>query len=187
MDGMRNGSGDAVELLTSQHREVESTWQQAQAAHGGGDHDTAQALVEQLIEMLSRHDAVETQLLYPTLRGIDERGDRLADHSLEEHQQVRELLKEADGKDHREVWDTLQRALTAVEAHVAEEEGQMFPLLRRVGAEDLRELGEAMASAWKVAPTHPHPSTPSSGVGATLVGPLAGVVDRIRDVLKRAG
>src|SRR5688500_331563 len=106
---------DAIWLLTTQHRQVEQLWAAARHAHEQGNHDRAQALVEQLIEMLSRHDAIETQLLYPTLRGIGDEGDRMADHSLEEHQKVRELLKAADGRDHREVWTTLQECLAAVQ------------------------------------------------------------------------
>jgi Hemerythrin HHE cation binding domain len=184
-DEKRSGIG-AIELLSGHHREVERLWTEARAAHTGGRHEQAQPLVEQVIELLSRHDAIETQLLYPTLRGLGERGDALADHSLEEHQQVRELLKEADRRDHREVWSTLERALTSVQAHVAEEERSIFPALRGVGDDALIDLGDAMQKAWKTAPTHPHPSTPDSGVGATVVGSMAAVVDRMRDLLKRA-
>jgi hemerythrin superfamily protein len=176
---------DAIELLTAQHRDVEQLWSQAQAAHGNGDHQLAQDLANRIIGMLSQHDAIETMELYPALRKAGEQGDAMADHALEDHQEVRELLAAADGKDVSDdtVWSSLTQALTSVEAHVKEEEGQMFPALRTLGQERLTELGDLMQKAMKMAPTHPHPSTPSSGIGATVVGAVAGAVDRARDAI----
>ncbi|MDQ4110090.1 MAG: hemerythrin domain-containing protein, partial [Actinomycetota bacterium] len=104
------------------------------------------SLVEQLVEMLSRHDAVETQLLYPARRGVDERGDGLADHSLEEHQRVRELLKSVDRADPAdpEVFARFQECLDAVQHHVEEEESSVLPGMRQnLSEERLAELGRA--------------------------------------------
>lgn len=171
---------DAVELLTSQHREVERLWAEAQASRSS-------EAAERVIRLLSQHDAIETQYLYPALRGVDEAGDRLADRSLEDHQRIRELLKEAD----RDLgspasWDSLAAAVAEVERHVQEEEAVMFPKLRTVGDDDLAELGSAMVSTMSMAPTHPHPTQPNNPVGAAVMGGVAGVVDRIRDAMKKA-
>jgi hemerythrin superfamily protein len=176
---------DAIELLTTQHRDVEQLWSQAQAARGNGDHQLAQDLANRIIGMLSQHDAIETMELYPALRKAGDQGEQMADHALEEHQKVRELLAAADGKDigDEAVWQSLSQALTDVQHHVQEEEGQMFPVLRTLGQERLTELGESMEKAMKMAPTHPHPSTPNSGIGATVVGAVAGAVDRARDAI----
>jgi hemerythrin superfamily protein len=176
---------DAIELLTAQHRDVEQLWSQAQRARADGDAALAQDLATRIITMLSQHDAIETMQLYPALRKAGEHGDRMADHALEEHQAVRELLAAADGKDVMDaaVWRSLTEALTDVQHHVEEEEGELFPALRTLGQERLTELGDAMELAMKMAPTHPHPSTPSSGIGATVVGAVAGAVDRARDAV----
>jgi hemerythrin superfamily protein len=177
---------DAVELLTTQHRDVEQLWSQAQVARRDGDHDLAQDLSQRIIGMLSRHDAIETMLLYPALRKAGAGGDGMADHALEDHQQIRELLAAADGKDvdDEAAWGSLASALTAVTAHVKVEEGQLFPALRTLGQEKVTELGDSMEKAMKMAPTHPHPTTPNSGLGATVVGAVAGAVDRARDAIK---
>lgn len=185
--GTTGARADAVELLTSHHRDVEQLWSHAQQAHAAGDHDLAAEVGQRVITLLSQHDAIETQFLYPALRNTGERGDDVGDHSLEEHQKVRELLKAADERLHEPgAWSSLTEAMTNVFEHVGEEESQIFPLLRAVGQEELYELGDTMQSAMKVAPTHPHPTTPNNPLAATVVGGAAGIVDRVRDALKKA-
>jgi hemerythrin superfamily protein len=186
-DGTTGARADAVELLTSHHRDVEQLWTRAQEAHGAGDQGLATDLGQRVITMLSQHDAIETQLLYPALRETGDRGDQLADHSLEEHQTVRELLKAADGDlGNTTGWASLTEAMTNVIEHVGEEESQIFPLLRTAGQDELYDLGDMMEKAMKVAPTHPHPTTPNNPLGATIMGGAAGVIDRVRDALKKA-
>lgn len=185
-DETTGARADAVELLTSHHRDVEQLWTRAQETHAAGDQSTASDLGQRIITLLSQHDAIETQLLYPALRDTGERGDTLAEHSLEEHQKVRELLKAADGDlDDTKGWSNLAEALSHVIEHVGEEESQVFPLLRTAGQEELYELGDTMEKAMNVAPTHPHPSTPNNPLGATIMGGAAGVLDRVRDALKK--
>lgn len=182
-------SGDAIELLTGQHREVEQIWTQLQAAHASGS-DVQHQLAEEIIALLSQHDAIETQFLYPELRSAGGgRGQQLSDHSLEEHQQVRELLSAVDGKDvsDESVYSTLARCVASVTEHVSEEEQQIFPLLRQSSSpERLKDLGQEMTAALKMAPTHPHPTTPNSKVGATVAGAVTGVMDKARDAIRDA-
>ncbi len=177
---------DAIELLTSHHREVEQLWSRIQAAHERGaevQQDEAQAL----IRLLSQHDAIETQLLYPELRKLGDQGREKSDHSLQEHQKVRDLLKEVDKGDVRDeaTFRTLAECMQEVQHHVQEEESQIFPMLRDgCSPERLMDLGEKMATAMKTAPTHPHPMTPDSKAGATIAGAVSGVVDRAKDALR---
>ncbi|MFP5318748.1 MAG: hemerythrin domain-containing protein [Acidimicrobiia bacterium] len=190
MQGKPGASGDAIGLLTGQHREMEQIWTQLQAAHASGS-DVQNELAQQIITLLSQHDAIETQFLYPELRGLgDAQGEQLADHSLDEHQQVRELLSSVDGEDVRDesVYSTLSRCIADVMAHVAEEEQQIFPLLVGISTpERLNELGQEMTAALKMAPTHPHPTTPNNKAGATVAGAVTGLVDKARDALRDAG
>jgi hemerythrin superfamily protein len=184
-DEMTAASVDAIELLVSQHREVDTLWTQVQMLHREGSEAQATP-AQEIVTKLSGHDAIETQFLYPELRKLDDAGSELADHSLEEHQRIRELLREVDGRDPRDesVYVTLSQAISGVMAHVQEEETQIFPLLRqRLDEGRLTELGEKMRSAMKLAPTHPHPSTPNNKLGATVAGAVAGVVDRARDAV----
>jgi hypothetical protein len=69
---------------------------------------------------------------------------------------------------------------------VAEEEGKVFPALRSNAKEDeLMELGEKIAHAKTMAPTHPHPNAPSTPPGNIVAGPLAAVADKVRDFLRQ--
>jgi hemerythrin superfamily protein len=176
---------DATQFLISQHREVDQLWSELRDARLGGGAG-AQDLAQKIVTALSQHDALETQLLYPELRGLGDEGEQLAKHSLDEHKQVRELLTQVDGKDPRDdaVFSTLSTCMTAVMQHVQEEEGQVFPLLRqRCDSSRLHELGERMQSMMKMAPTHPHPHTPDSKLGATVAGTVAGMADKARDAV----
>jgi hemerythrin-like domain-containing protein len=182
-DGMTGAKADAIELLTEQHREVEQLWKMLEV---GRSSETGQKIVE----AISRHDAIETQMLYPELREAGgARGEELSSHSLGEHQQVRELLTEVDGQDFGDdaVFATMRRCIEAVMHHVQEEESTVFPLLRSVRDETrLMDLGTRMAEAYRLAPTHPHPHMPDSKFGAFVAGAMSGVVDRARDAVREA-
>ena len=187
MSGMTGASADAIELLTRQHREVDQIWSQLQASHAHGSqvqHHEARSIVK----LLSQHDAIETQLLYPELRErAGAPGKEIAEQSLTEHQKVRDLLKDVDGADisDEEVFATMAECIAVVRRHVEEEESEVFPLLREhVDQPRLQELGEEMTAMLDMAPTHPHPMTPDSKVGATIAGAAAGLADKVRDAIR---
>jgi hemerythrin superfamily protein len=176
---------DAVELLTSQHREVDQLWSSLENRGASGP-DQPSDVVRRIVQLLSQHDAVETKLLYPAVREVPG-GDELADHSLDEHQEVRELLKEVDRGNANDpaTITKLGECIAAVKHHVEEEEGVIFPKLRAaMTQEQLHELGADMAHAMEKAPTHPHPTTPDNPVGAAVAGAATGAVDRARDAMK---
>jgi hypothetical protein len=74
-----------------------------------------------------------------------------------------------------------------VRHHVQEEEEEYFPKVRdELGRNALNDLGDAMAAAKEVAPTHPHPRSPDTPPGNLVVGTAAGVVDRVGDTASGA-
>jgi hypothetical protein len=75
-----------------------------------------------------------------------------------------------------------------IREHVKEEEGEMFPHLRQTfTAEELVEMGAKVESVKKMAPTRPHPSAPDEPPGDKLLGPVAGLFDRMRDAVSKRG
>jgi hemerythrin superfamily protein len=58
---------------------------------------TRERLTRRLVKELSIHAAIEEQILYPRVREAVKKGDELADHALEEHQEAKELLDRIDG------------------------------------------------------------------------------------------
>lgn len=182
-------SVDAVEFLVAQHRELEQLWSQLQLSHENGSADQ-ERLSEEIVKLLSQHDAIETQFLYPELRdSAGDEGTELSDHSLGEHQRVRELLTQVDGKDIRDegIFSAMSECISTVMHHVEEEEQEIFPLLRAQADEPrLMQLGERMSKMMAMAPTHPHPHTPDNKIGATIAGAVSGMVDKARDTVREA-
>ena len=182
---MTGARADAIEMLTADHREVDQLFKQYEAAKN--DDGVAHHATEGIIKELSVHAAVEEMILYPMMRKVDPQQSGLVDHSLEEHQEVKELLAKIDGKpaNDPEVRQLMGKLKSSVEEHVEEEEGKLFPALRNhVKQDELMSLGEKMAKAKATAPTHPHPNAPNTPPGNIVMGPLAALADKVRDALR---
>jgi hypothetical protein len=71
---------------------------------------------------------------------------------------------------------------SAVLAHAAKEEAEVFPLLlANEDPDSLARLGQKFKGEKLAAPSHPHPHTPNSALGHKVVGPIAAFIDHIRD------
>lgn len=179
-EGATGASADGLELLMSDHREVEQLFSQFEAASPSSN--IAQEIGEKIIKELSVHAVVEEQVLYPAARKAIDEGE--VDHAIDEHQEVKELLAKVDGKsiEDDDVRSTFQEIKSNVEEHVQEEENEMFPKLRdELDQEELQKLGKQMERAKQMAPTRPHPNAPNTPPGNVVAGVGASVVDRIRD------
>jgi hemerythrin superfamily protein len=186
-EGMTGARADAIELLTADHREVEQLFTVYE--NSGNDPELATDTAGRIVRELSIHAVIEEMVLYPAIRKMVEGGEEMADHGIEEHQELKEMLASVDGKpgDDPEVRETMGKVKETVSDHVSDEEGEMFPALKRSVKEDkLMAMGEAMAKAKKLAPTHPHPKAPNEPPGNLIAGLAVSVVDRIRDALKGA-
>jgi hemerythrin superfamily protein len=173
---------DGIELLISDHREVEALLERATAGAPSGD------VIASVIKLLSIHDGIERVHLYPHVRDRLDDGHALSQEAIHEHGEVSRVLLELDRRkiDDTQVPELLVRLRHLVTAHVAEEEERIFPGLRKVmAAEEIEDLGAALEAAKPSAPTRPHPHVPMDGTSAKLVGALSAPVDRLRDKLRR--
>jgi hemerythrin superfamily protein len=137
---------------------------------------------------LAQHAAAEEILVYPTVRRTAEDGDGLADHSIDEHQEIKRLLSELDdlSADDPAQSATIDELERTVGEHVAEEESVVLPALRgRTDPERRERLGDLFEDTKPLLPTRPHPSVPGTASAQLLAGPLASVADRIRDFVER--
>lgn len=187
-DGMVTGTKqDALELLKSDHREIEQYFEMMEAARQTGSVDEQRHVAQSVVHGLSIHAVAEEELVYPLMRKVLDDGDSLVEDALEEHQRAKELLDTIDGGDPAspevgQAWDEL---VPLIKHHVQDEEGEDFPkLLAAVGQERLYELGDKLAKAKATAPTHPHPHAPNTPPGNMVAGPVAAVIDRVRDALR---
>jgi hemerythrin-like domain-containing protein len=176
---------DAITMLKDDHEAVEQLFRRFERS-GHRALVEKREIVDRIIEELSVHAAIEEQLFYPVVRATVPDTDDIALNSLEEHHVVKWVLSELDGmtpEDER--FDAKVTVLiNNVRHHIEEEEGEFFPMVRdELGRNALSGLGEAMAVARKLAPTHPHPRAPDTPPGNLVVGTAAGVADRIGDTV----
>ena len=174
---------DAVTLLRSDHKAVEGLFKKFEKA-GPNAHKTRQDLVEKIVEELSIHAAVEEQVLYPAARQAVPDVEDTVLESLEEHHVVKWTLSELDGMDPGDERFTpkVMVLIESVRHHVREEEGELFPALRRaMRRKELEELAQALEAAKKVAPTHPHPRAPDTPPANVVAGTAATAIDRAHD------
>jgi len=140
---------NALELLKKDHNTVIELFKKAE---GNNNEKQQKQLFEQIKAELETHTHIEETVFYPAVEKIDELKDMVLE-SLEEHKQVKTLLREMENlsNDSEKFEPKLKVLMENVEHHaVEEEEGKMFPKLRRSMAnEELEQLGQQLEAAKK--------------------------------------
>src|SRR6478735_4871256 len=179
---------DAIELLKNDHRTVERLFSRYEDTTDQAE-KTRDDLAHDMIHELSVHAVIEEEVFYPAVRLAvpDEEGDVL--EALEEHHIVKwtlselEKLSSTDERFHPKVTILMEM----VRHHVEEEEGEMFPAVRRALSDaQLDDLGNRLNAAKAKAPTHPHPRSPDTPPGNVVAGAVASVMDKARDAGREA-
>jgi len=119
--------------------------------------------------------------------GPSKDGEKIHDHALKEHQEIRELLYEVDNTkvDDPSHPEKLEKAMKAVTHHVEEEESELLPLIEKLySVEELKKVGASFKVHKYTAPTRPHPSTPMQGPLAAAAGMMAKPIDLARDAVR---
>lgn len=175
---------DIIDLLTDDHRTVEALFERFEAATNDAEKEEVS---RQIVHDLSVHAAVEEQFVYPMVRmKVSDGGSDLADHSIEEHAEVKEALTDVEKNDAGSAAHTeaMQKVIASVRHHVQDEEKDMFPKLRVDTDPQTRErVGDLVDKAKAVVPTHPHPLVPGTATGQLVAGPWAAMVDKLRDAV----
>ncbi|MCU1623199.1 MAG: hypothetical protein JWL79_2044 [Frankiales bacterium] len=171
---------DAIVLLKNDHKEVERLFKQFEKL-GDGAHISKRKLVDQIIEALSVHAAIEEMHFYPAVRAAVPDADAEVLEGLEEHHVVKWTLSELQDLDpqHERFDAKVTVLMESVRHHVEEEEADMFPKVREaMGRKPLQELGEAMELAKAIAPLDPYPKAPDEPPANLVAGVAAGAVSR---------
>jgi len=174
---------DVIELLEHDHREVEQMFTEFEQATSKEQKET---LRDRIIIELVRHSEAEEQAVYPLIRKNIDNGDQIIEHEIDEHSKAERIMKELDkmSADDPQFGVLMQQLMTAIKEHVAEEENDVFPQFRtKVDKDELNKLGDTVERLKKIVPTHPHPMAPDHPPFNALLGPGAGLVDRLRDML----
>lgn len=182
---------DVIEVLTHDHREVEQMFAELESLRGASD-DASRSrrkdLVDQVTIELVRHSVAEEAEVYPAVK--EKVSDAEAERAKHEHAEAEETMKRLESlqPDDPGFDAELATLMREIREHVAEEEGTMFPHMRQVFTSDeLLELGAKVEKVKKVAPTRPHPSAPDEPPGDKILGPVTGLLDRMRDAVSKRG
>ncbi|NJP31123.1 hemerythrin domain-containing protein [Micromonospora thermarum] len=175
---------DVLDVLITDHREVEVLFVELESRQGSPEH--RRHLADVVIAELVRHSIAEEMHVYPTARKALPDGDQIAEHEISEHADAERTMKDLESVDPSDPrFDELLTHLTrTIRHHVQEEESDLFPRLRAaVAHEELVELAGKVEAAKKSAPTRPHPAAPDRPPANKLLAPGTGLVDRVRDAL----
>lgn len=135
---------NAIDLLKQQHREVEDLFEKFEGS-GERARKTRERLCRDLADRLAIHAEIEERIFYPESKQEDTA--ELLRESVEEHLSMKRLLADViEAETDDEQLDARIKVLKEqVEHHVEEEEGELFPKVRRAcSAEELEDMGVRM-------------------------------------------
>ncbi|MBV1939396.1 hypothetical protein KUF83_22950 [Streptomyces sp. BV286] len=115
-------------------------------------------------------------------------GEAAVEERLAEEREAKETLARLDDSDTDDpkFLSELAALRTDVMAHARAEERYEFIHIRRTAdAARLTSLASGVEAAEAMAPTRPHPGTESAAKNLAL-GPVAALVDRTRDAIRKA-
>ena len=138
---------DALELLKTDHKTVKELFKKIEASKSAKQQ---KQLFEEIKMELETHTHIEETVFYPAVAKHDELKDMVLE-SLEEHKQVKTLLREMDNltEDSEKFEPKLNVLMENVEHHAEEEEeAKMFPKVRKLmDAGALDQLGDELEAA----------------------------------------
>ena len=180
---------DVLMILTDEHREIQHMLGMLTDA-GIGDARNLTALVDEVVIELARHLSATERCLHPALRHDVSDGAALAERQDADNDQVRHWMKAVTGRDpaDAEFAPALAELMTAIRAHIADEERDVFPKVSAACTpEQLRHLGVSAAAVERTAPTRPHPSAPHRPPMNAVTEPALGLIDKARDHFDHRG
>jgi hemerythrin superfamily protein len=130
----RDTTTDVLELLASQHKEVDELFAQLESGTGN-----RQVLFTELADKLAAHATVEEKIFYPMVMG-EQTEDQLRE-AVEEHLSIKRVLADlVSMSPSDEAFDAKLFVLKEQVSHHAhkEEEGKLFPKVRAMFDHDQR-------------------------------------------------
>jgi hemerythrin superfamily protein len=134
---------DAIALLKADHKEVKGMVEQFKKSRS---ESKKSELAQQICAALEVHAEIEEEIFYPAAREALKANDEdLIDEAEVEHTSVKDLVAKIKGGSGDGMWEAEVKVLGEyVNHHVKEEEGEIFPKIRRTKL-DLKAIGEQLA------------------------------------------
>lgn len=173
-----------TDLLHEQHLHIQELFDRVTEAPNRA---RKQETFEELRRYLAVHETAEELVTHPVARaGVD--GDTVVDDRVAEEDMLKGLLAELDDLEVEDAAfnEKLQNLHVQVRQHIEFEEREEFPLIRNETDDAMQaRLARAVEAVEAVAPTRPHPTLGSTATSQLMVGPLASVLDRTKDVIRK--
>jgi hemerythrin superfamily protein len=137
---------NAIALLKADHERVKSLFRTYESVEER-ELQHKQVIAEQIFTELEVHSQIEKEIFYPAVRAkADQEGQDLVAESLEDHQAVEtliEILRTLDPRD-EEYAARFEELMDTVEAHIEDEEEELFPEAEEQLSDALERLGTRM-------------------------------------------
>jgi hemerythrin superfamily protein len=132
----RSEAMDVTKMLEADHRTVEKLFDQIEKAQGA----KRQPLIDELATALRAHMELEEEVLYPKMGSVT--GQEAVEEGNKEHELARKALTDVVrlAPDDPGFGAALDAAKAGVHHHVEDEEGEVFPKLRKNGTQILDEI-----------------------------------------------
>jgi hemerythrin superfamily protein len=169
---------NVVDLLKNDHRKVERLFERYRSASTG----TKRTILDEITRELTKHTYAEETVLYPVLRASISDGESLMDDAVTEHQEAKGLLVELEDADvgSLEADAKVATLRRAIEQHVRDEEGEIFPEMERLlDRARLEGLGLEIENAKQAAPDRPPESAVQDSPGTSVAGVVSAATDRL--------
>ena len=137
--------GDAIALLTEDHKTVKKLFEDFDKAVEAEDASKKEELVEQICFALKLHTEIEEEIFYPAVRAaIDD--DALLNEAQVEHASAKDLITQIQEMASADPFFDAKVTVLGeyIEHHVQEEETEMFVKAKKANL-DLAGLGDQMS------------------------------------------
>jgi hemerythrin-like domain-containing protein len=127
---------DVTKMLEADHREVEDLFEKIERSDGAA----RTRLIDELSMAVRGHMELEEQVVYPRMEAVT--GRESVEEGKSEHQLARKALEDVVrlGPDDPGFGAALDALKAGISHHVEEEEGELFPKLRKEGPKILDEM-----------------------------------------------
>lgn len=161
---------DVVELLASQHKEVDALFERIEKRDGDRG-----ALFTELADKLAAHATVEEKVFYPAVMARET--SELLKESVQEHLSIKRMLADLIMLDPRDgEFDGKLKVLKEQVTHHAheEEEDKLFPKVRDMFSADERAAigNEVLVMFEELMQSHPYKNVPSEIDAAAELPPV---------------
>jgi hemerythrin superfamily protein len=137
---------DALEFLKSQHREVEDLFKEFEKLGDDGPSEEKEPIVRMACEKLTVHASIEEEIFYPAVREVED-AESLLNEAEVEHNTAKDLIATLDSMDASDPMFSATFTVLSeyIKHHVKEEEGELFPKVKKSDL-DLDALGQELAA-----------------------------------------